>query len=276
MPGKTPLNSALYGEYMTKISETSVAERSLELRRLADGRDIAFLIIPFSATDHMEEVTSLITQTLVEYDICCLRSDQRRISDDLWENIRIYMHAADYGVAVFERVDTSDYNPNVSIEVGYMMALGTPLCLLKEKRLPRLPSDIAGKLYQEFDMLSRTSSVPSAVNQWASSLGIVRKNLLQKQSKPQFVILPPGVGPKSLKRLLRPLLESDIIPEAELREVSRLGSHSFARHIGYLRINRLIVQAEEGQRPVSLTDSGKVYAAALFSGKAVADVSSNT
>ena len=73
----------LYGEYMTKISETSVAERSLELRRHADGRDIAFLIIPFSATDHMEEVTSLITQTLVEYDICCLRSDQRRMSDDL-------------------------------------------------------------------------------------------------------------------------------------------------------------------------------------------------
>ena len=128
---------------MTKISDTTAAERSLELRRLADGREIAFLIIPFSATEHMEEVTALITQVLAEYDICCLRSDHRRMSDDLWENIRIYMHAADYGVAVFERVDTSDYNPNVSIEVGYMMALGTPLCLLKEKRLPRLPTDIA-------------------------------------------------------------------------------------------------------------------------------------
>jgi len=261
---------------MTKISETSATERSLELRRLADGGEIAFLIIPFSATEHMEEVTSLITQTLAEYDICCMRSDQRRMSDDLWENIRIYMHAADYGLAVFERVDTTDYNPNVSIEVGYMMALGTPLCLLKEKRLPRLPSDIAGKLYHEFDMLSRTDSVPSAVKEWASSLGIVRKELLQKQSQPQFVILPPGVGPKSLKRLLRPLLESDILLEAELREVSRLGSHSFSRHIGYLRVNRLIVQAEEGQRPVSLTDSGKKYADTLFSGKAVSHASDKT
>ncbi len=261
---------------MSKISETTTAERSLELRRIADGGEIAFLIIPFSATEHMEEVTSLITQTLAEYDICCLRSDQRRMSDDLWENIRIYMHAADYGVAVFERVDTSDYNPNVSIEVGYMMALGTPLCLLKEKRLPRLPSDIAGKLYHEFDMLSRTTSIPTAVNQWASSLGIVRKGLVQQLSLPQFVVLPPGVGPKSLKRLLRPLLESDVLPEAELREASRLGSHSFARHIGYLRVNRLIVQAEEGQRPVGLTDSGKGYAEALFSGKAVSHVSDKT
>ena len=255
------------------MSDSTTAERSLELRRLADGREIAFLIIPFSATEHMEEVTSLITQTLADYDICCLRSDQRSMSDDLWQNTRIYMHAADYGVAVFERVDTSDYNPNVSIEVGYMMALGTPLCLLKEKRLPRLPSDIAGKLYHEFDMLSRTRSVPAAVKQWASSLDIIEKAVTQQQSWPQFVVLPPGVGPKSLKQLLRPLLDSDVLPEAELREASRLGSHSFARHMGYLRANRLIVQAEEGRRPVSVTESGKRYSQALFSGQAISHVS---
>ena len=141
---------------------------------------------------------------------------------------------------------------------------------------PALALDIAGKLYHEFDMLSRTTSVPGAIKQWASSLGITAKGAPVQQTQPHFVVLPPGVGPKSLKRLLRPLLDADVVPEVELREVSRLGSHSFARHMGYLRANRLVVQAEEGRKPVSLTDSGKACAQALFSRQTVPHPSGET
>lgn len=68
------------------------------------------------------------------------------------------MAACDLGVAVFEQLVEPDFNPNVSLEVGYMLAQKKKLLLLKERSLPRLSSDLVGHLYKEFDAGERYKS----------------------------------------------------------------------------------------------------------------------
>jgi hypothetical protein len=240
----------------------------LRLRADASGRDVALLIMPFPTGGPIEDLAELVRDALGEFDVVCMRADDKAYSDSLWDNIRIYMHAADYGIAIYEQVDTSNYNPNVSIEVGYMMALGTPLCLLKEKRLPRLPTDIAGKLYFEFDIFAAASSIRAAIARWASSVDLspVAERSLPPAS-PEFVVLPPGVGPRSLRRMLRPLMQADSLGEEDLRSESRLGAHSFSRHLGYLRASGLVVQAELAGRPARLTERGRAFYDGLTGGR---------
>lgn len=242
-------------------------EGVLSLRADAGGKPMAFLMMPLSSRDPIENLAKTVHAALAEFDVVCVRADDKAYSEDLWENIRIYMHAADFGVAIYERVETDDYNPNVSIEVGYMMALDTRVCLLKERRLPRLPSDIAGKLYYEFDIFEPQTSIRRAIAKWASSVGLSsRSDRAAAPHDAQFIILPPGVGPKSLRRILKPLTESDWSRADELRVKSGLGGHSFSRHLGYLRAAQLIVEAELPGRPIKLTEVGKAYYAALVGG----------
>jgi hypothetical protein len=42
------------------------------------------------------------------------------------------MDACHFGVAVFEQVVETDYNPNVSLELGYMLAQDKRLLLLED------------------------------------------------------------------------------------------------------------------------------------------------
>ena len=54
------------------------------------------------------------------------------------------MSACRYGIAIFEDIDDKDFNPNVSIELGYMLGTKPPLSvlILKERRLKSMPTDI--------------------------------------------------------------------------------------------------------------------------------------
>lgn len=69
----------------------------------------------------------------------------------MWANIQAYIATCNYGVAVFDQINDKDFNPNVSLEVGYMLALQKPVLLLKEQRLQSLPTDLVGHLYKQFD-----------------------------------------------------------------------------------------------------------------------------
>lgn len=43
------------------------------------------------------------------------------------------MHGCEFGVAVFDRITEDDFNPNVTLEVGYMLGMGRNVLLLKDK-----------------------------------------------------------------------------------------------------------------------------------------------
>ena len=110
-----------------------------------------FIIMKFSETNLHKRILKAIKTCLDEHSIKGLRADDKDYSDELFRNIKIYMHGCEFGIAVFERLEKEDFNPNISFEIGYMNALGKPVCLLKDKTLKALHTDIVGKLYKEFD-----------------------------------------------------------------------------------------------------------------------------
>jgi hypothetical protein len=96
----------------------------------------AFLMMRFADRPVNREIRQGLEKALARYAIQLLRADQKAYSASLWENVRSYMNACHFGVAVFEQVVETDYNPNVSLELCYMLAQGKRLLLLKERRCP--------------------------------------------------------------------------------------------------------------------------------------------
>ncbi len=79
------------------------------------------------------------------------------------------MRACKYGVAVFEQAFKKDFNPNVSLELGFMLSRGRRVLLLKEKQLKALPTDVVGKLYQEFD-IGKPETICKIVDKWVEDV----------------------------------------------------------------------------------------------------------
>jgi nucleoside 2-deoxyribosyltransferase len=137
------------------------------------GQKTAFIIMQFSKTKIHDQIVQSIKDTLKQKNIIGLRADDKEYSDDLFHNIRTYMHCCDFGIAVFERVLDDNFNPNVSLEVGYMMGLDKSVCLLKDQTLKNLPTDLVGKLYKPFDPQDVNGSLPGQLNKWMKDKGIV-------------------------------------------------------------------------------------------------------
>jgi nucleoside 2-deoxyribosyltransferase len=97
----------------------------------------------------------------------------KQYHDNLHENILTYLYGCGLGIAVFERITEEDFNPNVSLEVGYMLALQKPICYLKDETLKALHTDIIGKLYKEFDTRKPEETIPTQLTQWLSDMGLI-------------------------------------------------------------------------------------------------------
>jgi hypothetical protein len=139
------------------------------------GRRTAFMIMRFSSTPAHMAIVKTIGDILAEQDIDALRADDKEYADDLFPNVRTYMHCCDFGIGVFERLETNDFNPNVSLEVGYMMALGKPVCLLKDRTLTALQTDLVGKLYKTFDTQTVEKTLPDELRKWLRDRDLLKK-----------------------------------------------------------------------------------------------------
>ena len=118
-------------------------------------------------------ITHAIRDTCSQHGIHALRADDKRYSDDLLANVRTYMHGCNSGIAVIERLTKEDFNPNVSLEVGYMMAQGKPVCLLKDKTLASLQTDLMGRLYDPFDTQDPEKTILPVLEKWLKDKRLV-------------------------------------------------------------------------------------------------------
>jgi hypothetical protein len=139
-----------------------------------DNIKTAFIMMQFSNTKTHLALETTIKKTLDKYNIKGLRADDKEYADELFSNVRTYMHCADFGIAVFDRILKDDINPNVSLEVGYMLSLGKNVCYLKDSTLPVLQTDLLGKLYKIFDPQNVESTLPQELEKWLSDKGIIR------------------------------------------------------------------------------------------------------
>ncbi len=125
-----------------------------------------FLMMRFQDTEQMRSVNDSLRNSLAANGMNPLRADDKDYTGELWTNLQVYMAGCHLGVAVFEDIDNRDFNPNVSLELGYMLGTGRRCLLLKEKRLPTLPADVVNRLYKPFDAFKIESTIRAQVDRW--------------------------------------------------------------------------------------------------------------
>lgn len=101
-----------------------------------------FIMMRLDNTKVHEQITKAIRSTLGKFNLNGLRADDKEYHDGLFENVLTYMYGCGFGIAVFERLEEENFNPNVALEVGYMRALHKSVCLLKDKTIKTLPADL--------------------------------------------------------------------------------------------------------------------------------------
>ncbi len=139
-----------------------------------NSRANVFLMMRFQDTDQNREIHKAIKTELAHYGLNLLRADEKNYAEWLWDNVRAYMDACAFGIAVFEQIDEQNFNPNVSLELGYMLANDKPVLLLKQEHLPNMPSDVVGRLYRSFDAFRITTTTQPQVRQWLQDIGVAK------------------------------------------------------------------------------------------------------
>jgi len=177
----------------TKISTPIEIQESLKRfkKDFPDSSRVGFIMMKFKNTPAHNNILKIVKEVLGSYGLEGIRSDDKEYHSDLFHNIETCMHGCGFGIAIFDRIEGEEFSPNVSLEVGYMMALQKPICLLKDKNLETLHADLLGKLYKEFDPQKPKRRVPDELSKWLSNKGIG----VAKKSIPAFrwrtVITPP-------------------------------------------------------------------------------------
>ena len=149
-----------------------------------------FIMMRFKSTPQFEEITRTLRSNLRTYGLWGLRADDRAYSDDLWLNVCGYMWACKYGIAIFEDIDERDFNPNIALECGFMMALGKRVLLLKESRMPKMPTDITGKLWKPFSVFNIESTISQQIESWVKDIGLTPIESKQVQYIPPIELVP--------------------------------------------------------------------------------------
>jgi len=138
-----------------------------------DPKKICFIMMRFGETTAHEAIETAIKNVLKKYGFTGLLARDKEYHEDLYPNIQTYMHGCGFGIAVFERIESNDFNPNVSLEVGYLLGLKKLVLLLKDKTLNALQTDLVGKLYRPFDPLHPEETIAGQIEQWLEDKGMI-------------------------------------------------------------------------------------------------------
>jgi RNA-directed DNA polymerase len=180
---KHPVYVQLYNKYkglMEMATPPPEIKESLAKFRLdyPDAKSVVFIMMRFGNTKAHGQIVTTISDSLQTHGLIALQADTKYYHSDLYYNILTYLWGCYSGIAVFERIEQDDFNPNVAFELGYAFALNKPVCLLKDKNLQSLHADLAGKLYRPFDTQNIKATLTSELNKW------IVDNSLGSPSKP--------------------------------------------------------------------------------------------
>jgi hypothetical protein len=140
-----------------------------------DPEKVAFLMMRFGKTEAHKNIIKGIKTALDPVGISVVRADDKQYHDDLLPNVLTYAYGCSFAISVFERIETEVFNPNVALEVGYMLALRKHVCLLKDRTLTTLHADLVGKLYKVFDPLDPIGTIPPELSQWLKDKGLPKR-----------------------------------------------------------------------------------------------------
>lgn len=131
-----------------------------------DSNKNIFLIMRFRDEPPFPEIVSSIESACAQAGINVLRADMKEYSPDLWDNVLVYLYGCGGAIAVFDQINYREFNPNVALEAGFVIATGRPLLVLKDQAIPVLPSDLSGRLYRDFNTYQPSATITPQVTKW--------------------------------------------------------------------------------------------------------------
>ena len=117
--------------------------------------------------DPIDSVVSTVRDALDGHGLLLLDASQRTIDDDLWGNVAAHGWACRYGVALFEDRANEGLNDNMIIEIGAMLMTGRRCALLRDKSVPKMPTDLVGQIYKPVDFDDQ-DLVSAEIHKWAA------------------------------------------------------------------------------------------------------------
>lgn len=136
------------------------------------GSDGVFIMFQYNPGEPTRQLIATIKKSLEVRGFVGLTALDQKFSDILWRNIQAYLYGCRAGIAVFDRLESEQYNANVALEAGHMIALAKPIAFLKERTMRGLQSDLAGHIWYPFDVHSK-NSVEQAVDRWLCDDGLI-------------------------------------------------------------------------------------------------------
>jgi protein-tyrosine-phosphatase len=135
-----------------------------------------FLMTRFRKTAHHDEIVNAVAQAVRAFGLEFIKADDPNFAaPGLWQRVEFCMKACAYGIAVFETINEPDFNPNVSLELGYMLALNRKCLLLKEKQIKGLMTDLGGFYFKEFDSDDINATILGQVSTWLQEVGVRKR-----------------------------------------------------------------------------------------------------
>jgi hypothetical protein len=126
----------------------------------------ACIVVSSDATAADDGIVDAIRSALKAHAIEGLLADDKQYHADHWSNLQTYLHGCGLTIAVVAATGADDVNSNVSLGVGYAMALNKPICLLKPGTLTTGDADLLSNLYREFDAEQPKTAIPEQIEQW--------------------------------------------------------------------------------------------------------------
>jgi hypothetical protein len=132
-----------------------------------------FIMMRFNDTPAVKQIHASIKAALSEHGLRGVRADDRDYTGELWSNVEVYLTGCKYGIAVFEDVENANFNPNVALELGYMMGRRKRTLIVKDRNLQSLHADVLHRLYSTFDVNDIDGSIRREVGRWVGvDLGV--------------------------------------------------------------------------------------------------------
>jgi hypothetical protein len=103
---------------------------------------------------------------VAEFGITLLCADGNDYQEELFGDVKTYMHGCYFLVTVFEVIGGNQFNPDVALELGYITALRKRGLILKDKSLPALQTNLIGRIYCNFDAQNPDACHPIQVADW--------------------------------------------------------------------------------------------------------------
>jgi len=114
----------LEGDNSKKIPPIEIKESLKKFKKdFPDSNKVAFIMMQYGKSEAYKKILQAIKETLDLNNITGVIAEDKEYHEDIYYNVLTYIYGCSFGIALFERIEKETFNPNVSLEVGYMLAL---------------------------------------------------------------------------------------------------------------------------------------------------------